>query len=216
LSATFSQLANLGITSNGQDNTITLDTTVLGTALTNNLTQVQSFFTDATNGWATKLDTSLANTVGDSGSISTHQAALTASSASITTQIANLEKQVTADSANWTTEFQNMETAQSQTNQELTFLSQSVSNGSLENEPHRPHEKSRRRKTGWLVPARVRMAGCLPDVCRLCHPARLRLAVPVRSPAAKYFFQSVGIACQPATRRSIAAGIRRTWCLPVG
>jgi flagellar hook-associated protein 2 len=131
LSATFSQLANLGITSNGQDNTITLDTTVLGSSLTNNLTQVQSFFTNATNGWAVKLDAALTNTVGDSGSISTHQTALTAKSASIATQIANLEKQVTADSAFWTTEFQNMETAQSQTNQELTFLSQSVSNGSL-------------------------------------------------------------------------------------
>jgi flagellar hook-associated protein 2 len=131
LSTTFSLLANLGITSNGNDNTITLDTTALNTALTNNLTQVQSFFTDATNGWATRLNNTLTDMVGDDGSITSHQAALTAQSASITTQIANLEKQVTADSATWTTEFQNMETAQSQTNQELTFLSQSVSNGSL-------------------------------------------------------------------------------------
>jgi flagellar hook-associated protein 2 len=131
LSTTFSQLANLGITSNGQDNTITLDTTALGTALANNQTQVKSFFSDATNGWATKLDTYLTNTVGDSGSISSHQAALTTQSKAIDTQIANLEKQVTADSNFWTTEFQNMETAQSKSNQVLTYLTQSVTNGTL-------------------------------------------------------------------------------------
>ena len=131
LSTTFSQLANLGITSNGQDNTIKLDTTALGTALANNPTQVKSFFSDATNGWATKLDTYLTNTVGDSGSIASHQAALTTQSKAIDTQIANLEKQITADSATWTTAFQNMETAMSQTNQELTYLNQSVTNGTL-------------------------------------------------------------------------------------
>lgn len=131
LSATFSQLANLGITSNGHDNTIKLDTTALGTALTNNLTQVKSFFSDATNGWAAKLDTYLTNTVGDSGSIASHQDALTTQSKAIDTQIANLEKQITADRNFWTTEFQNMETAQSKSNQVLTYLTQAVTNGTL-------------------------------------------------------------------------------------
>jgi flagellar capping protein FliD len=69
--------------------------------------------------------------VGDSGSIASHQAALTTQSQAIDTQIANLEKQITADTATWTTAFQNMETAMSQTNQELTYLNQSVSNGTL-------------------------------------------------------------------------------------
>jgi len=131
LSTTFSQLASLGVTSNGHDNTVTLDTAALGTALANNLTQVKSFFSDPTNGWAVKFNAYLTNTVGDSGSIASHQAALTAQSQSIDTQIANLEKTITADSNFWTTEFQNMETAQSQTNQELTYLSQSVTNGTL-------------------------------------------------------------------------------------
>ena len=131
LSATFSQLANMGVTSNGHDNTITLDTTALGTALANNLTQVKSFFSDATNGWAAKLDTYLTNTLGDSGSIASHQSALTTQSQAIDTQIANLEKTITADSNFWTTEFQNMETAQSKSNQVLTYLTQSVTNGTL-------------------------------------------------------------------------------------
>ena len=131
VSATFSQLANLGITSNGQNNTVTLDTTALGTALANNLTQVKSFFSDATNGWASKFDTYLTNTVGDSGTLATHQAALTTQSQAIDTQIANLEKTITADSATWTKSFQNMETAMSQTNQELTYLNQSITNGTL-------------------------------------------------------------------------------------
>jgi len=131
LSATFSQFANLGITSNGYDKTITLDTTTLSDALTNNLTQVKSFFTDATNGWAVKLDTFLTNTTGDTGTLTAHQDALTKQSKAIDTQIANLEKTVTSDSAFWTTEFQNMETAQSKISQELTYLTQSINNGSL-------------------------------------------------------------------------------------
>lgn len=131
LSATFSQLANMGVTSNGYNNTISLDTAALGTALANNLTQVKSFFSDATNGWASKFDAYLTNTVGDDGSIATHQAALTKQSQAIDAQIANLEKSIAADSATWTTAFQNMETAQSKSNQILTYLTQSVTNGTL-------------------------------------------------------------------------------------
>lgn len=131
LSTTFSQLANMGIKSNGYNNTVTLDTTALSSALANNLTQVKSFFSDATNGWATKFDDYLTNTVGEDGSISDHQAALTTQSKAIDAQIANLEKTITADSLFWTTEFQNMETAQAKTNQALTYLNQAISSGSL-------------------------------------------------------------------------------------
>jgi flagellar capping protein FliD len=77
------------------------------------------------------LDTYLTNTLGDSGSIASHQSALTTQSQAIDTQIANLEKTITADSNFWTTEFQNMETAQSKSNQVLTYLTQSVTNGTL-------------------------------------------------------------------------------------
>ena len=39
---------------------------------------------------------------------------------------ANLEKKITSDSAHWTSEFQAMEQAQSQVNQELSFLNQQI------------------------------------------------------------------------------------------
>ena len=131
ISATYSMLANLGITSNGHDNTVTLDSSKLTDALTSHLGDVKKLFTDATNGLGTKLDTFLTNTIGDSGTVTAHQAALTKQSSSIDTQIANLEKSITADSDFWTKEFQAMETAQAKLNQELTSLNQQITKGTL-------------------------------------------------------------------------------------
>src|ERR1035437_2171770 len=131
LSATFSQLANLGITSNGHDNTVTLDSSKLNDAVTGHLSDVKKLFTDATNGLGAKLDTYLTNTIGDSGTLTAHQTALTKRSTSIDTQIANLEKSITADSAYWTKEFVAMETAQSQLTQELNSLNQQITKGTL-------------------------------------------------------------------------------------
>ena len=132
LSGTIKMLSDMGIQTNGQDNTLKLtDATALTNALTNNLSSVKAFFSDATNGWATQVNNFLNNTIGDNGTITNHQASLTTQTNNITTQIANLEKKITSDSAHWTAEFQAMELAQSQVNQELTYLSQQVSNGTL-------------------------------------------------------------------------------------
>jgi flagellar hook-associated protein 2 len=131
VSAAYSELADMGITSNGQDNTITLDTSALTTALSTNLSQVQKFFTDTTTGWGVSMGNFLTTTNGTNGSLQAHEASLTAQNQAINTQISNLETKITSDTANWTTEFTNMETAESQTNQELTYLSQSVTSGSL-------------------------------------------------------------------------------------
>jgi flagellar hook-associated protein 2 len=131
VTAAFSELADMGITSNGQNNTITLDTTTLTSAVTNNLSQVQKFFTDTTSGWGASVSNYLTATNGPDGSLPAHETALTAQDKAINTQISNLETKITNDMANWTTEFSNMETAESKTNQELTYLSQSVTSGSL-------------------------------------------------------------------------------------
>ncbi len=123
LSATLSQLAGLGIKSNGQNNTITLaDSTALDTALAGNLSTVKTLFTDSTNGLAVKLNKFLDNAIGDSGTITAHQTALTKSSTAIDKQIANLEKSIATDAAFWTKAFQAMETAQAKNNQDLSFL----------------------------------------------------------------------------------------------
>jgi flagellar capping protein FliD len=92
---------------------------------------VFNLFSDATNGVAVKLDTYLTNTIGDSGTLTNHQATLVKQSSSIDTQIANLEKTITTDSNQWTKAFQAMETAQAQINQQLTYLTQQINNGTL-------------------------------------------------------------------------------------
>jgi len=127
LSGAVKMLASLGIQTNGQDNNLKMtDPAALQNALTNNLGDVRSFFSDATNGWATQVNNFLNDTIGDNGTVVTHQTSLTTQSDNITTQIANLEKKIASDSANWTLEFQAMELAQAKVNQELTYLSQQI------------------------------------------------------------------------------------------
>ena len=131
-SGTIKQLADLGFQSNGQNKGINLtDAGALDDALTNHLSDVKALFTDATNGIATKLNSYLDATIGDNGTLVSHQASLTRRSNDINTQISNLENKITQDSNLWTSEFQAMEQAQSQINKQLSYLSQAVSGGSL-------------------------------------------------------------------------------------
>jgi flagellar hook-associated protein 2 len=125
-------LADLGFQSNGNNNTIALSSSsTLNSALTSHLNDIKALFSDPTNGLAAQMNTYLTNTIGSNGTLPTRTADLTTQSDDITTQISNLENKIAADSAQWTSEFQNMETATAQTNQELTYLSQEVSSGSL-------------------------------------------------------------------------------------
>jgi len=73
----------------------------------------------------------LNSTIGTGGTIPNQQATLTQESTNITTQISNLETKISSDSAMWTSEFEAMEVAESQTNQEMTYLSEQVTNGTL-------------------------------------------------------------------------------------
>jgi flagellar hook-associated protein 2 len=130
--SSLNQLGDLGLKTNGQDNTVALgDASALTTALTTNLASVQSLFSDPTSGLAVQLNSFLADTIGDNGTLTQHQTSLTQQSTSINTQITALEKKISADSAQWTAEFQAMEQATAQSNQELTYLSQSISSGAL-------------------------------------------------------------------------------------
>lgn len=126
-----SMLSDLGITTNGQDNTLAVDTSTLDSAVAGNLSTVNTLFNDPTNGIATQLNNYVNNAISQNGTVTDQQATLSQESANITTQISNLETQITANEAQWTSEFEAMEEAQSQTNQELTYLSEQVTNGSL-------------------------------------------------------------------------------------
>jgi len=131
-SGAVTQLADLGFQSNGQDNTLAIsDTTPLTNALTTNLNDIKALFSDTTKGLATQMNNFINNTIGDNGTLTARQTDLTQESSNISTQISNLETKITNDSNQWNSEFQAMETAESQTNQELTYLTQGVSNGSL-------------------------------------------------------------------------------------
>ena len=126
------QLSDLGFQSNGHDNTIAFSNpTALSSLLTNNLSAVASFFSDATNGMGVQMNNYVTATIGLNGTLPTRTADLTQQSTDIGTQISNLENKIANDTAQWNAEFTAMETAQSQTNQELTYLSQGVANGSL-------------------------------------------------------------------------------------
>jgi flagellar hook-associated protein 2 len=126
-----SMLSDLGIDTNGKDNTLSVDTSTLNSALSNNLSNVSSLFNDPTRGIATQLNNFLNDTIGTNGTLTDHQTSLTQQSNNISTQISNLNSKISSDEALWTSQFQAMEQAESQTNQELTYLSEQVTNGSL-------------------------------------------------------------------------------------
>jgi flagellar hook-associated protein 2 len=132
LSQALDQLADLGIQTNGKDNTIKLgNSDALTNALTNNLVNLQTLLADPTSGLTVQLDKLLTNIVGDDGTLTKHQANLTKQSSSIDDQVAKLEKTIASDSARWTAEFQAMETAQAQINQQMAYLTQQINNGTL-------------------------------------------------------------------------------------
>lgn len=125
-------LADLGFQSNGNDNTIALsNSNTLSSVLSTNLNDVKTLFSDPTNGLAVQMNNYINATIGNNGTLVGRQADLTQQSNDISTQISNLETRISNDTEQWNSEFAAMETAESQTNQELTYLSQGVSNGSL-------------------------------------------------------------------------------------
>jgi flagellar hook-associated protein 2 len=131
LTSALDQLGDLGIQTNGKDNTIKLgNASALDDALAGHLDRVKALFSDASQGLAAQLDAYITKTIGDSGTLINHQTSLTKQSTAIDTQIASLEKIIASESAQWTKAFQAMETAQSQINQQLSYLSQQVANWS--------------------------------------------------------------------------------------
>jgi flagellar hook-associated protein 2 len=129
LAGTLKSLADLGISTNGNDNNLNLDDeTKLDAALANNLTAVQDLFANDTNGVAVSLSVYMDKTIGDGGTLPTKQSTLTKQAADINTQVADLERLVQADSQRMTDEFVAMETAQARLNKQLQYLQQSFGN----------------------------------------------------------------------------------------
>jgi flagellar hook-associated protein 2 len=116
------RLNDLGITSNGSDNTLAVDSSTLSTALSENMGAVQQLFTNSTNGLATTLDTYLTNTTGSNGLLATKESGFTKQEANITTSITNLQNKITRDETELQNEFVAMEDAINTINTEKTYL----------------------------------------------------------------------------------------------
>ncbi|HVM59861.1 MAG TPA: flagellar filament capping protein FliD [Verrucomicrobiae bacterium] len=136
LNGTINQLSQLGFESNSTDNTLTQsDPTELANALSNNLSAVQDFFTNSTNGLATSLGKTLTSLVGNvfgaTGSLVNEQNSLSKQSSNITGQINTIEQSVLAEGQRLTNEFVAMENAMAQVNSNQQFLTQALNAGTL-------------------------------------------------------------------------------------
>jgi flagellar hook-associated protein 2 len=113
----------LGYSSSGNDDLVsTTNETKLDDALTNNLASVKELFSGTSSGLAGTLNTYLDTVIGESGSLVKHQTSLTSQSASIDTQIAEMERYVLLRKDQMTASFVAMETAQQKINQQMAYL----------------------------------------------------------------------------------------------
>ena len=123
LSGTLKRLDSLGFVSNGNDDALSsADLSGLDSALATNLSGVKDLFSNTSTGLAVQFNSFLDGTIGDKGSLVTHQTNLTTQSTDIDTQISNMESQILIYQQQLTDGFVAMEVAQSQTNQQLAYL----------------------------------------------------------------------------------------------
>lgn len=125
LATNLKSLDDIGIVSNGNDNSLKIgDDDALDEALNNQLSAVKALFTDSSVGLANKLDKSLEQTVGDEGTLLARQDRLTKDAASIDVQVSDLERVVQGNRERLTASFLAMEQAAARNNQQLQFLQQ--------------------------------------------------------------------------------------------
>lgn len=123
MTGTITRLESIGYTSSGYTNELSLsDSSTLETALSENLGQVKSLFTTATDGLANSMYTYLETLLDDDGSLATTQNNLTNQISSIDKQIADHERRVQMNRDTLIRNFVNMEQAQSKINNDMSFL----------------------------------------------------------------------------------------------
>jgi flagellar hook-associated protein 2 len=137
LTGVFKNLADIGITTNGNDNSLAFSAegeAKLDTALANNLSAVSDLFTNASDGLAVDLETFLEATVGEEageeGTLIDRQDLLTKQAGGIDTEIENLERIVQQNRQRMIDSFIAMETVQQRVNQQLQFLQQQLGQSS--------------------------------------------------------------------------------------
>ena len=113
---------DLGVTSNGSNNTLSVTSSTLNDALTNNLDAVKSLFTAPTTGLGATLGAYLNDTNGSNGVLATKETNLTNESNDITTSISAMETRITSDQNEMDAQFVQMETAISSINTQKEYL----------------------------------------------------------------------------------------------
>jgi flagellar hook-associated protein 2 len=118
-------LNDLGIASNGNDNTLAIaDPSTITSALTNNLSAVQSLFTDPTSGLATTMSTYISDLTGLTGVLTSGETNFTNESNNVAQSLTALQQKVSNDETNMTNEFVAMETAINTVNQQKQYLNE--------------------------------------------------------------------------------------------
>jgi flagellar hook-associated protein 2 len=124
-------LNDLGIASNGNDNTLSLsDTTTLDSALANNLSAVQNLFSNSTTGLATTLGSYLTGVTGSNGVLATDESNMTTEAKSMATSISTLQAKIANEQTMLDNEFAAMETAIENINMDKQYLNDYFSNSS--------------------------------------------------------------------------------------
>lgn len=121
-------LDDLGFSATGYSDTVSAtDSTKLDKALANNLSAVQSFFTDASSGLAVGLSNFVKPYVDDlTGSIPAAQKSNNTQAERLSAQLVNMEKMVQSTHDQLTKEFQAYEESSAKTNQQLQFLNSKI------------------------------------------------------------------------------------------
>lgn len=116
-------LADLGVDSNGKDNSLTLtDDAKLDEALSGELDSVTNLFTKATTGLAVQLKDYLETTTKEGGTLATRQDIFTKQSGEIDNQITALERRLAEEQQRLTDTFVAMESAQAKIKEQLSYL----------------------------------------------------------------------------------------------
>ncbi len=124
LTGTIKRLESMGITSNGTDDKLAIsDSDALEAALSDNLSEVKSLFTNETDGLAFDLAAFLEGTVGDDGTLLAKKDNLDKQAEGLTDQITEQERQVQLNRTRLISTFVQMETAQQKINSQLQYLS---------------------------------------------------------------------------------------------
>ncbi len=116
-------LNDMGIASNGTDNTLAIgDPDTITAALANNLSAIQSLFTNSTDGLTTTMSKYISGLTGLNGVLASGETNFTDQSNNVAKSLTALQQKVSDDSTNMTNEFIAMETAINTINQQKQYL----------------------------------------------------------------------------------------------